>query len=196
MKRSIDRILTTHAGSLPRPEDLKQMMWDKIDGKPVNESRLKARVHEAVAEIVAKQDRIGIDIVSDGEMSKPGFSNYVIERYSGFTHNRTYFERLDMNDAPEVARQIMESDGGRHVLFTEVVGPVALRDRTAIQTDLENFKAALGGRDPDQAFVPAVTPGQITFNFVNRYYPSFEKYLAPHAADGRARRLPRGSRTA
>lgn len=177
MKRSTDRILTTHAGSLPRPEDLKRMMWDKLDGKPVDESRLKARVCEAVTEVVAKQDRAGIDILSDGEMSKPGFSNYVIERYGGFSHNRTYFERLDMADAPNVARQIMDTDAGHHVVFTEVVGAVALQDRAAIQTDLDNFKAALGGRDLDQAFVPAVTPGQITFNFVNRYYPSFEKYL-------------------
>jgi 5-methyltetrahydropteroyltriglutamate--homocysteine methyltransferase len=160
MKRSTDRILTTHAGSLPRPEDLKLMMWDKLDGKPVDVSQLKARVREAVMEIVAKQDHLGIDFVSDGEVSKPGFSNYMIERYSGFTHNRTYFERLDMADAPNVARQIMDTDAGRHVVFTEVVGSVALQDRAAIQTDLDNFKAALGGRDLDQTFVTAVTPGQ------------------------------------
>jgi 5-methyltetrahydropteroyltriglutamate--homocysteine methyltransferase len=75
MKRSTDRILTTHAGSLPRPPDLTRTMWDLLDGKPVDEDKLRARVREAVAEVVGKQRAAGIDIVSDGEMSKVGFSN-------------------------------------------------------------------------------------------------------------------------
>jgi 5-methyltetrahydropteroyltriglutamate--homocysteine methyltransferase len=90
MRRSTDRILTTHAGSLPRPPDLTRMMWDLLDGKSVDEGKLRARVREAVAEVVGKQRDAGIDIVSDGEMSKVGFSNYVMQRYSGFA-NRAQF---------------------------------------------------------------------------------------------------------
>jgi 5-methyltetrahydropteroyltriglutamate--homocysteine methyltransferase len=177
MRRSIDRILTTHAGSLPRPDDLVRMMWDKLDGKPVDDSRLRARVKEAVAEMVAKQNQAGIDVISDGEMSKPGFSNYVAQRYTGFA-NRAQFHALDLADAPGVAQKLFDSEGGRHVLLPEVVGPIELSDRGAIQADLDNFKMALGSdRSPDGAFICAVTPGHVTFNFPNRYYPSFEKYL-------------------
>jgi 5-methyltetrahydropteroyltriglutamate--homocysteine methyltransferase len=176
MRRSTDRILTTHAGSLPRPDDLVRLMWDKLDGKPVNNSALRVRVKEAVSEVVARQDRAGIDIISDGEMSKPGFSNYVAQRYTGFA-NRAEFHALDLADAPGVAQKLFDSEGGRHVLLPEVIGPIELVDRMAIQTDIDNFKLALGGRDPDEAFICAVTPGHVTFNFPNRYYSSFEQYL-------------------
>jgi len=176
MKLSKDRILTTHAGSLPRPDELVRMMWNKLDGKPVDESSLRTRVREAVSSIVARQDSAGIDIVSDGEMSKPGFSNYIAQRYTGFA-NRAEFRTLDLADAPGVAQKVFDTEAGRHVIFHEVIGPIELHDRAAIQTDLDNFKAALGGRDPDDAFLCAVSPGQVTFNFTNRHYASFEKYL-------------------
>ncbi len=175
MKLNTDRIRTTHAGSLPRPDDLVRMMWDKLDGKPVDEKKLAARVGLAVDEIVKHQRQVGIDLISDGEMSKPGFSNYVAQRYTGFA-DKAEFRAADLADAPGVAQQIFMSEAGQHVLLPTVVGPIALRDRAAIQADLDNFKAALGGRT-EGAFICAVTPGHVTFNFPNRYYPSFEKYL-------------------
>src|ERR1043166_848718 len=101
MQRSTGRILTTHAGSLPRPDDLVRMMWDKLDEKPVDAVKLAARVKEAVGEAVAKQIEAGIDIVSDGEMSKVGFSNYVIERYTGFA-NRATFVANDIGAFPGI----------------------------------------------------------------------------------------------
>lgn len=79
-----DRILTTHAGSLPRPTDLIELIWAKMDGQEVDRARLEDRMRTAVAEVVAKQRDLGIDVISDGEMSKPGFSTYVSERFSGF----------------------------------------------------------------------------------------------------------------
>ncbi|MGH6989842.1 MAG: hypothetical protein ACREE3_08080, partial [Stellaceae bacterium] len=82
MKRSSERILTTHGGSLPRPDELAQMIYDEIDGKPVDNAAMAARVKSAVTEMVANQRKAGIDIVSDGEMSKYGFSNYVLQRYT------------------------------------------------------------------------------------------------------------------
>jgi 5-methyltetrahydropteroyltriglutamate--homocysteine methyltransferase len=161
MKRSTDRILTTHAGSLPRPADLTRMMWDLLDEKPVDEAKLRARVREAVAEVVGKQRNAGVDIVSDGEMSKVGFSNYVMQRYSGFA-NRAQF---------------VANEGGRHLLMPNVEGPIELRDAGAVQRDIDNLKAALGGASPDDAFIAAVTPGQMLFNFPNLYYPSDQAYL-------------------
>ena len=95
MKRNTDRIQTTHAGSLPRPDDLTRLMWDSIDGKPVDKSALAKRVTEAVRDVVRQQRAAGIDIVSDGEMSKIGFSNYVIQRFSGFGE-RAQFMATDL----------------------------------------------------------------------------------------------------
>ena len=177
MKRSTDRILTTHAGSLPRPQDLTRMMWDLIDEKPVDPDKLAARVQEAVAETVGKQREAGIDIVSDGEMSKIGFSNYVMQRYSGFA-NRTQFVATDLGDFPEIISKLfIENEGGRHLVMPNVEGPIELRDKQAVHQDIANFKSALGGTSPDGAFIAAVTPGQMLFNFPNLYYPSDEAYL-------------------
>jgi len=177
MQRSTERILTTHAGSLPRPDDLVRMMWDKLDEKPVDAVKLAARVKEAVSEVVARQIEAGIDIISDGEMSKVGFSNYVIERYTGFA-NRATFVATDVGAFPGIINKLfVENEGGRHIVMPNVEGPIALRDRQAVQTDIENFKKALGGRQPESAFIAAVTPGQMLFNFPNLYYPSDEAYL-------------------
>ena len=177
MQRSTERILTTHAGSLPRPDDLVRMMWDKLDEKPVNAVKLAARVKEAVSEVVARQIEAGIDIISDGEMSKVGFSNYVIERYTGFA-NRATFVATDVGAFPGIINKLfVENEGGRHIVMPNVEGPIALRDHQAVQTDIENFKKALGGRQPESAFIAAVTPGQMLFNFPNLYYPSDEAYL-------------------
>jgi 5-methyltetrahydropteroyltriglutamate--homocysteine methyltransferase len=176
MKRSTDRILTTHAGSLPRPEDLTRMMWDIIDQKPVDQAKLDARVKEAVAEAVKKELDAGIDVVSDGEMSKIGFSNYVMQRFSGFA-NQAQFMATDLADFPGIIERVFNNEGGHHLVMPNVEGPITLKDPTAVQKDIANFKAALGGRSPDDAFIPAVTPGQMRFNFPNKYYPSDEAYL-------------------
>ena len=145
MKRSTDRILTTHAGSLPRPPDLTRMMWDLLDEKPVDEDKLATRVKEAVVEVVGKQREAGIDIVSDGEMSKVGFSNYVMQRYSGFA-NRAQFVATDLGDFPDIINKLfVENEGGRHLVMPNVEGPIELKDQDAVKRDIANFKAALGG---------------------------------------------------
>ena len=84
MQLSTEHILTTHAGSLPRPDDVAQMLYDLLDDKPVDQVALDARVRTAIAEVVARQQKIGIDVISDGELGKVGFSNYVLQRMSGF----------------------------------------------------------------------------------------------------------------
>jgi 5-methyltetrahydropteroyltriglutamate--homocysteine methyltransferase len=177
MKRNTDRIRTTHAGSLPRPDDLTRMMWDGLDGKPVDKAILTRRVSEAVDEAVKKQHAAGVDIVSDGEMSKVGFSNYVIQRFSGFGE-RAQFMATDLADFPVlIQKMFIEDEGGQHLVMPVVDGPIELRDRDAVKLDIANLKAALGDASPDDAFIPAVTPGQMLFNFPNRYYHSREAYL-------------------
>ena len=177
MKQNVHRILTTHAGSLPRPDDIVHMMWDKLDHKPVDATKLETRVKEAVAEAVRKQLEVGIDIINDGEMGKVGFSNYVIERFSGFG-NRAQFMATDIADFPGIVQKLfIENEGGQHIVTPDVEGPIELRDKDAINKDIANFKAALDGRKPEGAFVTAVTPGQMLFNFANKYYKTDEEYL-------------------
>ena len=177
MQRSDDRILTTHAGSLPRPADLTRMMWDLLDDKPVDENQLRSRVKDAVAEVVALQRKAGVDIISDGEMSKVGFSNYVMQRYSGFA-NRTQFVATDLGEFPEIISKLfIENEGGQHLIMPNVEGPIELKDHDAVQRDIRNLKAALNGKSPESAFIAAVTPGQMLFNFPNLYYPTPEQYI-------------------
>jgi 5-methyltetrahydropteroyltriglutamate--homocysteine methyltransferase len=176
MKRSTSRILTTHAGSLPRPNDLAHMMYDMMDGKPVNETRLQARVTEAMAEVVKKQIDLGLDVISDGEMSKPNFQTYVTRRLTGFGDTGKVLVSFDdLASFPEVARQTWETEGAKHRPTPDVIGPIKVSDPNAVQRDIADLKAAMGNRSPDDAFICAAPPSLITV-LPNRYYKSFEEY--------------------
>jgi 5-methyltetrahydropteroyltriglutamate--homocysteine methyltransferase len=172
----VAEIRTTHAGSLPRPDDLADMIWKRMDGEPVDESAIEERLDSAVAEVVQKQRDAGIDVVSDGEMSKTGFSTYVGDRFSGF-EGRSEFQADDVADFPELAMRLFNTPTMAHVIFSNCVGPVELTDKEAVHKDIERLKAALGG-DPSDAFMGAVSPGQIAFNYPNQQYGSHEEYLA------------------
>jgi 5-methyltetrahydropteroyltriglutamate--homocysteine methyltransferase len=171
-----DRILTTHAGSLPRPPDLIELIWAKMDGQDVDAAQLEDRMRTAVAEVVAKQRGLGIDVISDGEMGKPGFSTYVSERFSGFD-GRAEFQSDDVAPFPDLAMRLFATDSMAHVVFSNCVGPVKLTDGDSIHRDIANFKAALGETSPDDAFMGSVSPGQIAFNYPDHYYGSHEAYL-------------------
>jgi 5-methyltetrahydropteroyltriglutamate--homocysteine methyltransferase len=171
-----DRILTTHAGSLPRPPDLVELIWAKMDGQDVDGAQLEDRMRTAVAEVVAKQRDLGIDVISDGEMSKPGFSTYVSERFSGFD-GRAEFQSDDVAPFPDLAMRLFATDSMAHVVFSNCVGPVELTDGDSIHRDIANFKAALGDTSPDNAFMGSISPGQIAFNYPDHYYGSHEAYL-------------------
>jgi 5-methyltetrahydropteroyltriglutamate--homocysteine methyltransferase len=171
-----DRILTTHAGSLPRPPDLIELIWAKMDGQDVDAGQLEDRMRTAVAEVVAKQRELGIDVISDGEMGKPGFSTYVSERFSGFD-GRAEFQSDDVAPFPDLAMRLFATDSMAHVVFSNCVGPVKLTDGDSIHRDIANFKAALGETSPDDAFMGSISPGQIAFNYPDHYYGSHEAYL-------------------
>jgi 5-methyltetrahydropteroyltriglutamate--homocysteine methyltransferase len=172
-----DRILTTHAGSLPRPDDLVDLIWGRMEGQQVDDAALEARVDAAVAEVVAKQHEAGVDIVSDGEMSKTGFSTYVNERFSGF-EGRSEFQADDVADFPDLAMRLFNTPAMAHLVFANCVGPVELKDKDAVRRDVDRLKAALGDADPSSAFVGAISPGQIAFNYPDQHYGSHETYLA------------------
>jgi len=177
MPEANGRIRTTHAGSLPRPADLVEMIWSRMDGATVDDSEVEQRIDSAVDEIVAKQQEIGLDYVSDGELSKTGFSTYVNDRFSGF-EGRSEFQADDVADFPDLAMRLFNTPSMAHIVFSNCVGPVELTDKTAVDRDVARLRRALGQADPSTAFMGTISPGQIAFNYPDHHYGSHERYLA------------------
>jgi len=177
MTAQADRILTTHAGSLPRPDDLAEMIWAGIDGNPVDAAALDARLDSAVEEIVRRQRDAGVDIVSDGELSKSGFSTYVNDRFSGFA-GRSEFQADDVADFPNLAMRLFATPAMAHLVFANCVGEVTYTGHDALAADIRRLRAAIGDADPATAFMGAISPGQIAFNYPDQHYGSHEAYLA------------------
>jgi 5-methyltetrahydropteroyltriglutamate--homocysteine methyltransferase len=176
MNAQAGRILTTHAGSLPRPDDLAEMIWAGIDGNPVDPAALDERLDGAVGEIVRRQHDAGIDIVSDGELSKSGFSTYINDRFDGFA-GRSEFQADDVADFPNLAMRLFATPAMAHLVFANCVGPVTWTGKDALDADIRRLSAALGDADPSTAFMGAISPGQIAFNYPDQHYGSHETYL-------------------
>jgi 5-methyltetrahydropteroyltriglutamate--homocysteine methyltransferase len=176
MPRSTDRIVTTHAGSLPRPDDVVEMIWGGIEGKPPDADALETRLDEAVAEVVRQQRDSGVDLVSDGELSKPGFSNYINDRFTGF-EGRAEFQADDVADFPNLAMRLFATPAMAHLVFANCVDEVTVKDPDAVHRDIDRLKRALGDIPPSEAFMGAISPGQVAFNFPDQHYGSHEKYL-------------------
>jgi 5-methyltetrahydropteroyltriglutamate--homocysteine methyltransferase len=183
MKRSTDRILTTHTGSLARPKELLDLMKTKIKSEPYDEKAYAERTRSAVAEMVRKQAENGIDIVTDGEQGKPGFFAYVRERLTGFEPKGP--ERGARKEwAAEVAAfpEYYEQYFSRRMMGGSIAprvplvctGPVGYRGQEAIRKDIDNLKDAVRGLKVEEAFMPAVAPSGVG---VNEYYGSEEEYL-------------------
>lgn len=172
-----DRILTTHAGSLPRPDELVDMIWARQDGQEVDDAALEAQIDAAVTGVIEKQRAAGVDVVSDGEMSKTGFSTYINDRFSGFG-GRAEFQSDDVAPFPNLAMRLFNTPSMAHLVFSNCVGPVELADKEAVHRDIARLKKALGDADPSSAFMGAISPGQIAFNYPDQHYGSHEKYLA------------------
>jgi 5-methyltetrahydropteroyltriglutamate--homocysteine methyltransferase len=173
MIRSTDRFLTTHTGSLPRPDDLIRMMYAKEEGVPVEPAALAARVRSAVAEVVRKQADAGIDIVNDGEMSKPSYATYVKDRLAGFGGAGNTFVYQDLAEFPNLAKRVFGDPGRSRRKTPACNAPIQVRDAAAAKADVDNLKAARA----TNAFMSAASPGVISLFFRNEHYPSQEAYL-------------------
>jgi 5-methyltetrahydropteroyltriglutamate--homocysteine methyltransferase len=175
MKRSTDRILTTHTGSLPRPRDLATMLEALDAGSLPDPAAFEARVRAAVADVVRQQVEVGIDVVNDGEQGKVGYSTYVRHRLTGFGGQSAVASRADWADFPEAAAR-----GERRSTISRPAcnGPIEWKDRTAVQKDLANLRAAVDAAPPTEAFMTAASPGVIAHFLPNRHYASREAYLA------------------
>lgn len=173
-----DRILTTHTGSLPRPDDLITIMWAKGDGVPVDEQALEERVALAVQEVVDRQVTAGVAVVNDGEMSKPSYATYVKDRLNGFGGEsvQNYFF-ADLVDYPRSAELVAANPGRRKRSAPACNGPISVRDRTAAARDMEHLVTSAGRAGAQQTFSSAASPGVVTIFFGNEYYRSDEEYV-------------------
>ncbi len=182
LQQNTDRILTTHVGSLPRPHDLLDMMKAHLSGDAANETTYQARIRTAVADCVRKQSENGIDILCDGEQSKPGFFTYVGERLDGFEprpqQRRTTFA-AEVAAFPEYYEQYFRTAmlGGSVAPVVPMVctGPIHYRGNAALQRDIDNLKAALSGVPHHAAFMPSVAPSGVG---ENEYYNTDEAYFS------------------
>jgi len=189
LQQNKDRIQTTHIGSMPRPHALLDLMKAKYSGKPYDEAALEKQLTASVKETIKKQAECGIDIVTDGEFSKPGFFTYIQERLEGFESRpnmkRTLFE-MEVEAFPEYYEEYFKAAmlGGALVKIAPVVciGPVKYRGEKFVQRDIANVKAAAkaAGIADEHVFLPATAPSGVG---ENEYYKSDEEYFHALAAE-------------
>jgi len=177
MQRSTDRFLTTHTGSLPRPDDLIRVMYAKEEGVPVEPQALNALIKAAVAEIVRKQAAAGVDLVNDGEMSKPSYATYVKDRLAGFGGTGNTFVYQDVHEFPRLEKKVFGDPGRSRRKTPACNGPISVHDRAAAQVDADNLKAAMSGVKAVGGFMSAASPGVVSLFFRNDYYKDFETYI-------------------
>jgi 5-methyltetrahydropteroyltriglutamate--homocysteine methyltransferase len=184
MKRSTDRILTTHTGSLPRPPDLVPLLLG-AGGMPVAESAWRERVRTAVREAVQQQVAAGIDVVSDGEMGKPGFAHYVKDRLTGFqgTAAPRPFSPRDLVDFPEVARRLFDPSAEERPPMPTNDGPIAYIGEVPLAAELEDFASALAGQPVAEGFLPAISPGCVAMLMGTSFFPNRREFVEA-LADG------------
>jgi 5-methyltetrahydropteroyltriglutamate--homocysteine methyltransferase len=184
MKRSTERILVTHVGSLARPHDLMEMLIARNEGKTYDREALSTHTRNAVAEVVKKQIECGVDIVNDGELGKSNFSRYTRERLSGFVERAA---RPDFKPTSIFGRDMIEFAGyfnrggrtsiGHHGRVFYCVEPLKYIGLEEVKSDIDNLKAALQGKQVEEAFLPAIAPGTMEHWMKNEYYPTNEAYL-------------------
>ena len=176
MKASNSRILTTHAGSLPRPEGLVAMLADVSRGEPVAETALNEAGREATATVVAAQLDAGVNVVNNGEQSRVSFSTYVTQRMSGFGGAWTRRGHRDHNEFPSVARpravQLMRD-------VPTCIGPLSYERLDLVEQECRQLLDAVdaAGSRPEELFMTAASPGIVALTLANRYYDSHEDYV-------------------
>jgi 5-methyltetrahydropteroyltriglutamate--homocysteine methyltransferase len=175
MKRSSERILTTHTGSLTRPKKLLEMIEAGGMRRRKDDPAFQAEVRSAVADVVRRQTEAGIDIVNDGEQGRVSYATYVTQRLSGFGGVGKPMTISDLDAVPEYRDRVM--GGAGRVAMGGCNGPVSYIGRAELERDIDNLKQALAGQSYQEAFMSAASPGVIAHFLDNEYYPSEEAYL-------------------
>jgi 5-methyltetrahydropteroyltriglutamate--homocysteine methyltransferase len=184
MKRSTDRILTTHVGSLIRPPQLQEFLRVKQAGKAYDQPGYQACLKTSVAEVVRKQAEVGVDVVSDGEFGKSiSWSQYVLERLSGFERRsikpggNPFTRGVDRERFAEFYTELDAREGVATTVEAVCVGPIAYTGQAELKRDIENFKAALKEVNVAEAFLPVAAPASVIPDRKNAYYKSEEDLI-------------------
>ena len=171
------RFLTTHVGSLPREDDLIEIMFAKEDGLPLDMAAVDARIAEAVQFVVDRQAEAGLDIINDGEQSKPSYATYIKDRLDGFGGTGNSFAFQDIEDYPSTKDRVFSDPGRKHRKTPACNAPITVKDMTAVDRDAASLNAALAKHAGKQAFMSAASPGVTALFFRNDYYDSDEDYV-------------------
>ena len=177
MKASRERILTTHAGSLPRAPAVVERLLRKEKGEALDGGEFARTMRQGVLDTVRRQAEAGIDVVSDGETSKISYSTYIKDRYAGFGGEHRPKTHLDLREHAEFRERMKAFLGPRHERRMQCTAPVALKDRSLLDQDLAHFRAALDAVPRAEGFMNAASPGVVAAFMPNAHYPSHEAYI-------------------
>jgi len=178
MKTSTDRFLTTHVGSLPRPQEVVDLLFAQDRGEPIDEAKFNETMRSSVADLVKRQQECAIDIVSDGETSKISYATYIRHRLTGFEGDSARPTPQDLDDFPEYRDRLVKA--GHSATYKRPVcrGPIKVKNLKPVEQDIAHMKEALLKANVLEGFMNAVSPGTIAVFQPNEYYPSHETYLA------------------
>jgi 5-methyltetrahydropteroyltriglutamate--homocysteine methyltransferase len=175
-------ILTTHVGSLPRSQAVTDVIFARERGDARDPARDDAVIAQAVADVVRRQVEVGIDIVSDGEMSKISYATYIADRFTGFAGDTPREAGQDLLDFPDLLRKLADRGATAKYRRPRCVGEIKVRDTGPMETDIRNLTAATAAASPTAAFMNAASPGVIAFFQPNDYYRTEDDYLEGIAA--------------
>jgi len=177
MRHSENRILTTHVGSLPRSQAVTDVVFAREQGRPLDENIARRTIRDAVANVVQRQAGAGVDIVSDGEMSKISYATYIKDRISGFEGDSPRRAPQDLEEFPSFLERQARSGGTPSYSRPCCVGEIRVKDSGPLREDIENFRAALAATPVVEGFMNAASPGVIALFQPNHHYPTQEQYL-------------------
>jgi 5-methyltetrahydropteroyltriglutamate--homocysteine methyltransferase len=178
MKIGTERILTTHVGSLPRPQDVVDCLFAEDRGEPVDPQTYDSTLRRAVAGVVARQSEAGVDVVSDGEMGKISYATYIRHRLTGFEGDSARPTPQDLDDFPEFRDRLVKAGASATYRRPVCKGPIAVKSLEPLRHDIARFQDALARSRVTEAFMNSVSPGTIAVFQPNEYYPTHEAYVA------------------
>jgi len=177
MQRSTERILTTHVGSLPRSQAVTDGIFAIERGEAIDVEAHCRTVAAAVGDVVARQVAVGVDVVSDGEMSKLSYATYIKDRITGFEGDSPRRAPQDLEEYPSFLERQAKTGGTPTYARPQCVGPIEVKDTRPCEEDLENFREAVDAHGPAEGFMNAASPGVIALFQPNTHYPDHQTYL-------------------
>lgn len=177
MKTSKNRILTTHVGSLPRSKAVTDVVFAREHGEALDEGAARKIIRDAVRDVVSRQAKAGVDLVSDGEMSKISYATYIKDRISGFEGDSPRQPPKDLEEFPGFLQRQASSGGTPSYSRPCCVGEIRVKDMGPVEEDIANFRDALAGADAVEGFMNAASPGVIALFQPNKHYRDHQSYL-------------------